>query len=220
MTRPGRIFAALGGSPASLAHDERGATIMEFALITPALFTLIFGALEIGHTLYMQGVLQGVVQKAGRDSSLEDGAGNATAQQAIIDNRVESQLQNLNKIAQVSFNRRFYRSFSLAAAAQAEPFTDTNGNGKCDGPDGGTPGESFVDNNNNGVWDKDGGDAGQGSGKDIVVYTVSISYPRLFPLDKLVGGSGTTNLSAKTVLTNQPYKNQGSYGTPTVRQCK
>jgi hypothetical protein len=41
----------------------------------------------------------------------------------------------------------------------------------------------------------------------------------MFPLDKLIGGKGTTILTASTVLSNQPFGNQGNYGAPTVRNC-
>lgn len=203
--------------PSALAKDARGATILEFGLILPVLCTLLLGAFDYGHSLYMQSVLQGAVQKAARDSTLESSTG--TSAQNNIDNAIRNQLLRLNRTANISFSRRFYRTFSKAAAAQAEPFVDTNGNGTCDGPVGLTPGEAYTDSNNNGVWDRDGGDAGQGGARDVVVYKVTVSYPRMFPLDRFIGGNGTTTLSATTVLTNQPYGDQASYSTPTVRQC-
>jgi len=203
---------------AGLIRREDGVTIVEFGLIAPALMVMLLGALDIGHTLYMQSVLQGVVQKAARDGSLEDAGGNDATYRDALDATVESQLLTLNKSAKVSFDRRFYRTFSDAAAAKAEEFTDsasgTYKNGICDN------GEPYVDANNNGVWDADGGDSVNNAGaRDNIVYTVTISYARMFPLDKLVGGSGTTRLSAATVLANQPYGTQGHYTAPTVRNC-
>lgn len=195
-----------------LAQD--GATILEFGLLSPALIVMLLGSLDIGHTLYMQGVLQGAVQKAARDGTLETSAGNVSTPRDTIDQVVRNQLGTLHKTATVTIDRRFYRTFSDAAAAQAETFTDTNTNTTCDA------GEPYVDANNNNVWDADGGDSVDAAGaRDNVVYTVRISYPRMFPLDKLVGGNGTTTLTAATVLSNQPYGDQGSYGAPTVRNC-
>ncbi|MCE7797795.1 pilus assembly protein [Sphingobium sufflavum] len=190
--------------------------MVEFALILPVLCTLLLGALDFAHSLYMQSVLQGSLQKAARDSSLETGT--EAAKQTELDTKVRDQIQALYKDATVSFSRRFYRSFSKAAAAQAETFVDSPvGNiwrdGLCNN------GEAFVDANNNGVWDKDGGDAGQGRARDVVVYTVTVTYPRLLPVDKFVGGSGTNNFLATTVLTNQPYGDQGTYGTATAGVC-
>lgn len=199
------------------AGDERGATILEFGLIAPILCAVMMGALDFGHSLYVQAILQGAVQKASRDSTLETSTSQAT--QDAIDLKVKNQVLLLNKTATVSFARRFYRDYTKAAAKIAEPFVDTNGNGTCDGPAGLIPGEAYTDNNNNNVWDKDGGDAGQGGARDVVVYTVSVSYPRIFPADRLIGGSGTTRLSASTILSNQPYGDQAAYAAPTVRAC-
>src|SRR3546814_1678686 len=63
--------------------DASGNTIVEFAFVGPVLVLLLMGTLDVGHTLYMQAVLQGVMQKAARDSALESGS--ATAQQAALD---------------------------------------------------------------------------------------------------------------------------------------
>jgi len=201
-----------------LPEREDGVTIVEFGLIAPALLIMLFGALDIGHTLYMQSVLQGVVQKAARDGSLEAASGHDADYRDALDETVRSQLLNLNRTATVTFQRRFYRTFSDAAAARAEEFTDsTSGpykDGRCDNN------EPYVDANNNGIWDADGGDAVENAGaRDNVVYTVTIAYARMFPLDRLIGGSGVTRLTAATVLANQPYGTQGSYATPTVRNC-
>lgn len=195
--------------------DPRGATILEFGLILPALCVLLLGAFDFGHSLYMKAILQGAIQKAARDGTLETGA--ETAVQTAIDNKVRAQLIHLQKHATVTFNRRYYRTFAEAATPLPETFTDTATgiykDGLCNN------GEAYMDMNNNGVWDQDGGNAGQGGARDKVVYTVTISYPRVMPLDKFIGGSGTTTLSAVTVLANQPYGDQASYGGPTVRFC-
>ncbi|MBB5986310.1 TadE/TadG family type IV pilus assembly protein [Sphingobium lignivorans] len=205
--------------PRDIASAQDGVTIVEFALIAPALMVLLLGALDVGHTLYMQSVLQGTVQKAARDGSLESAAGTVTTQRDAIDTMVRDQLLTLNRAATVKFNRRFYKTFSDAAAAKAEEFTDSAvgspfRDGKCNNY------ESFVDANNNGRFDRDGGDSADRAGaRDNVVYTVTIQYDRMFPIDRLIGGNGLTTLSAATVLSNQPYGDQSSTGTPTVAQC-
>lgn len=193
-------------------RDDRGTTVVEFGLLAPILMLLLMGFFDVGHSLFMRAVLEGEVQRAARNSGLETGGVAAT--QATIDAAVKSQLRPLGITdAQVAISRRFYRSFSQAAAAQAEPYTDNNGNSRCDNL------EPFTDRNNNGVRDLDGGDAGQGGAKDSVLYTVTVSYPRLFPLHKMIGVSPTTTLKASTVMSNQPYGEQGSYAAPTVRSC-
>lgn len=200
-----------------LGDDEHGSTVVEFAIVAPVMAMVLLGAFDIGHTLYMRGVLQGIVQKTARDSTLESGT--VTAQQDKLDKRVQAQVSALANNADIVITRRYYRTFSQAAAAKAETWTDTNGNGTCDGPSGGTPGEPYDDANNNGHWDKDGADGGQGGAKDTVLYTVKVSYPRFFPLYNFIGGSHTTTITGTTVLKNQPYGDQGSYGAPVARNC-
>lgn len=195
---------------APLAVDEAGTTLVEFALLAPVMGLLLVGFLDIGHTLYMRAVLQGEVQKTARDSGLESGT--SAASQTAVDNKVRAQVQRLARNASVAISRRSYRSFSKAAAAQAEPFTDTNTNGRCDA------GEPFEDQNANGVRDMDGGNAGQGGAKDTVVYTVALSYPRMFPLHKWIGVPANSTVKATTVMNNQPYGDQGT-DTPVVRPC-
>ena len=65
----------------------------------------------------------------------------------------------------------------------------------------------------------DGGDAGQGGAKDITVYSVTVSYPRMFPISTLFGGSPNVNMTASTVLANQPYSEQSTYGAALTGNC-
>ena len=191
----------------ALGSDQRGATIVEFALIAPALCLLLAGSFDIAHTLYVRTALQGIVQKVSRDATIEGSSPTA------LDTKVDRQVRALVNNATVTFKRRYYRSFSQAAAAQAEIWTDLDANGKCD------HGEPFVDTNENNVWDRDGGNAGQGGAKDAIVYTVAMQYPRLFPLDGFIGLSSTINLDATTILRNQPFDAQASYGAPKPGNC-
>ena len=192
----------------ALGRDQKGAAAVEFAVVAPVMGMLLLGAFDIGHTLYMRSVLQGIVQKVARDSTLETGL--ATDQQTVLDNRVRAQVTALANNATVTFSRKYYRSFTNAAASQFEPFTDTNHNGTCNG------GEPYQDNNDNGTWDATGGNTGSGGAKDAVLYTVTVSYPRFFPIYDFIGGSHTTVLTGSTVLRNQPY---GDQAVPTVRNC-
>lgn len=197
--------------PSRLLQDTRGTTVIEFAIIAPVMALLLLGAFDTAHSLYVRAALQGVVQKTARDSALESGV--ATEQQTILDNKVRAGVTAIANTATIVITRRYYRTFSDAAAAQAEAWTDTNHNGICDAN------EPYQDDNGNGTWDADGGNAGQGGAKDRTLYTVTMTYPRFFPLYRIIGGSSTTKITASTVLENQPYGDQGSYGTPVVRNC-
>ena len=81
------------------------------------------------------------------------GARAKAVRRTALDDAVRNQIAPLYKDATVTFKRRFYRTFTKAAAAQREDFTDTNSNGTCDN------GEPYQDSNNNSSWDADGGDA-------------------------------------------------------------
>ena len=197
--------------PRALAADERGSTLVEFAIVAPVMGIMLLGAFDVGHTLYMRSVLQGVVQKTARDATLQDAGTPENAQ--MLDDRVRAQAKAIASNGDIKITRRFYRTFTAAAAAKAEDWSDINKNGRCD------DGEPYEDANQNNVWDADGGDQGQGGAKDAVLYTVSITYPRMFPLYNLIGVPPTTTVSADTVLRNQPYGDQGQYAAPVQRNC-
>lgn len=197
-----------------LARDERGGTIIEFAIVAPVMALLLLGAFDVAHTLYMRAALQGVVQKTARDATLESGLAGAT--QTALDNKVKAQIRALANNGTVTITRQWYRTYEHAAASKFEPWTDTNNNGTCDGPAGGTPGEPYEDSNGNGIWDASGGNLNQGGAKDAVLYTATVSYPRFFPIYNFIGGSNVTKVTASTILRNQPY---GDQGVPKVRNC-
>lgn len=197
---------------ARLRADRRGSHAVEFAIVAPVLVLLLLAGFDTAHSLYTRAVLQGIVQKTGRDSTLET-AGSDQAAQDALDAKVRRQATALYNSAQIDITRRYYRTFSEASVAQAEAWTDTNKNGRCDA------GEPYQDANLNSTWDADGGNAGLGGAKDAVVYTVTMTYPRLVPVQKFITGSSTTKITATTVLRNQPYGDQGSYGAPVVRNC-
>lgn len=201
MTRSSRPFGT----------DERGATIVEFAFIAPIFLLLLMAAFDLGHQLYVHSVLQGAMQKSARDSSLEFFA--TPGNQALLDAHVREQVEPLTFGEPLVFSRRFYRTFEQAAEARREEFTDTDGDDICD------LNEQYVDANNNQVWDRDGGDAGQGLAFDKAVYTATVTFPRLFPLWRFTGSADTATIQVRTVLMNQPYTGQQSYGPPTARNC-
>ncbi len=186
-----------------LRKNEAGAALVEFAFVAPVLILLIMGMLDIGHRIYATAILQGSVQKAARDASLDDGAANASA----IDDRVkELMLPVLQEepISSFAFDRRNYSSFS--DVAQPEDFTDSNNDGTCNN------GEPYDDSNGNDSWDADKGIAGQGNAKDAVLYTVTVTYPRLFPMAEMIGLPQNEVIEASTVLRNQPFGAQSARG--------
>lgn len=193
-----------------LREESRGAALIEFAVLVPVMLMLLMGALDAGHRLYARSILQGAVQKAARDTGLEGGV--VATRQAAIDAKVRAQLLNIHKNATITIDRRSYRDFE-AAASPSETFTDTNGDGVCKG-------EPFNDINRNGVRDADIGVSGQGGAEDAVVYTVRMLYPSILPVSRIVGISDRVDITAKTVLRNQPYNDQSEDLPPLVGTCR
>lgn len=195
-----------------LLKNSEGTSIVEFAVISPVMFTLLFGGFDFGHTLYMQSVLQGAINKAARDSSLETGT--VAEVQAAVDQKVIDQVTAVHRTAEFdndSFSRSYFRTFTDAAFPESEVWDDTNSNGECDND------ENYIDENNNSDFDADGIADGQGYTRDAVKYSATISYDRLFPLAGLLGVSNRVELTASTVIANQPY---GQKAAAITRKCE
>ena len=66
-----------------LAKREDGMTIVEFALVAPTFLMLLLGTLDIAQLVYAQSVLNGAVQTAAREASLE-GADTTAADDLVL----------------------------------------------------------------------------------------------------------------------------------------
>ncbi|MGL5838976.1 MAG: TadE/TadG family type IV pilus assembly protein [Sphingorhabdus sp.] len=186
---------------------------MEFGLIAPVLMIMILGTYDIGHEMYVKSVLNGALQEVGRNSALE-GASNAD-QRDEIDDKLRETMRYVSPNANISITRRYYKTFSKAAAAQAESVIEASAiaNGRCDA------GESFMDANHNGIWDTDGGTDGQGGAKDVVIIKVEVSYQRLFPAAEFIGYGNNVILISDSVIANQPYGKQQQFAPPVAVNC-
>nr|WP_166175657.1 TadE family protein [Altererythrobacter segetis] len=193
------------GLAASLAADKRGVTAVEFAMIAPALLMVLLGVFDAGYNLYAASVLDGAAQKAARDSTIEG----AETKGLAIDDRVTAAVHNVVPSADVTFDRRAYRDYS--DIRRPEDYTDVDNDGACDNN------EPFKDINGNGIWDSDRGTDTMGGARDAVLYTVTVSYPRAFPLMHLLGLPDTVTSQVRTVLRNQPYGTQSQ--AVSVAQC-
>lgn len=180
-----------------LDRNQDGAALTEFALVAPVLILMIMGIFDMAHSGYTNSLMNGAMQKAARDLTLETGVVNQTD----IDDAVVAQIRNVVP-ATATVELVKLSHFEFEDIGQPEEFTDTNANGQCDS------GEPYIDYNNNGQWDTNRGSEGIGGAKDAVLYTVNVSYDRLLPMAYLAGLSETINLSASTVLRNQPYAEQ------------
>jgi Flp pilus assembly protein TadG len=186
----------------SLLQDSSGAGTIEFALVIPMFLMLIFGVIDLGQMVYGQSVLNGAVQQAARNSTLE--IANTTTTDQLVRDTVSPVLPG----ATVTSTRTNYYDFS--DISRKEKWTDSNANGRCDN------GEPYVDENGNGHWDSDIGESGNGSANDVVIYTVTAVYTPVIAIPLVAGAfRQQITLTSSAVKKNQPFANQVSYGTVT-----
>ncbi len=179
--------------PTRFRRDERGAAIIEFAIMAPTMLLILFGILELSYRFYLQAMLQGAVQRAARDSTIEGNGTNINA----IDAKVVSTVSAI--AAHATFKSTRYTFYDFNEVAPPEPFNDANDNGQWDSD------ECFDDTNGNGFWE---GKPGQGGADDIVQYTMTMTYPEILPLSSLLHWPALNKLSATTTLRNQPFGTQ------------
>jgi len=187
-----------------LGADRAGAAVVEFAIVMPVLLMLLLGTIEFGLNVYMRAVLEGAMQQAGRNSSLQTAQGG----QGTIDSFVSSRVKAILPNATVTFARQNYQNFS--AVGKPEDFTDSNGNGQHDST------ECFQDANADGIWNADGGRSGLGGANDVVEYTATVAYPSVIPAAAMLNLSPTTTITATTILRNQPFASQPGWTTTQV----
>ena len=179
-----------------LKGDRSGAALIEFAFAAPVLILLIFGSIEVGVNLYLRSVLEGAMQQAGRNSSLEL----AQAGQTTIDSLVTNRVKSIMPGASVTFTRKNYTAFS--DIGRPEDFDDLNANNIYDST------ECFDDENENNTWDADVGKDGLGGANDVVLYTALLDYDGLLPDMTGMGAPKFRQITASTTLRNQPFSTQ------------
>lgn len=191
-----------------LRADKRGATAVEFALGLPILLGLTMGAIEIGYAAYAQSVLSG----AARDAARAGLTGHGTREERIAA-RVGGMMRAFPKTVAtpIAVNSRVYARFD--DVDRPEPWVDGNGNGSCDNS------ETFQDINGNSSWDRDMARTGLGGPGEVVAYAINYPLRPLFGfLGVVTGGTRSVNLTATTIIRNEPF---GAPVAPNVvsRRC-
>ena len=187
----------------SIKRDERGAVIVEFALLLVPLLVGILGLMELGFQEYVRSQLQGVLNEAARAASVEHPkiGDPTTPVEDQIEQHVRDRKAPLVKTGNYTFTINSYDSFSTVG--KPEPLTkDKNGNGKYD------TGDCWLDSNPNGVYDTDSGSGGIGNADDAVVYEVDLKVPRLSPIGNFIGWNSEFEVDAKSIVRRQPYADQ------------
>jgi Flp pilus assembly pilin Flp len=186
-----------------LRRDERGAALVEFALVAPVLVLMIMGGFDTGYTIYLKSVAAGTLEAKARSASLEG----ATESQFNAEIR-EAMLAIMPNYARgeenVILTTRNYMNYSRIGAAERIT-KDENNNNILD------VGDCWLDEDLNGEFGNNEGAAGLGGADDGVYYTVTLKLPRLFPMASMIGLPEEHEITVRTLVINQPY------GTQTVR---
>nr|WP_301298445.1 TadE/TadG family type IV pilus assembly protein [Qipengyuania citrea] len=191
-----------------LRGDERGATIVEFAFVVGPMLLLLMGGLELGYNSYVRSTMQGALNDAARTAAVEfpiiNVPGSTVEEQ--VENLIEETVKHVAPNASITVTQKSYFEFS-AIGNPEKLMTDNNGNGQFDADDN----DCWEDANGNGSYDTDAGKTGNGGADDVVLYSASISTPRILPLQNFLPGVGPTmEYTLQTAVRNQPYDKQAT----------
>lgn len=190
-----------------LLRDQKGAAMVEFAIVSLPFFVLMMAGFDLGYRQYIQTVMTATVEKVARQSAI----GGMTTQQ--VDQEIIEGLNTIlpegarNNPSAIIITKKSYDDFSSIG----NPEKITN-----DIAPVGTynVGDCYEDANRNNQFDASGGSTGIGGADDIVYYQVDVEFPRLFPMAGLLGWDTEQRSTVKTIVRNQPY---GAQATPPVR---
>jgi Flp pilus assembly pilin Flp len=177
---------------AALRRDSSGAAIIEFALILPVMSVLLLGTLDLGYRSYVNSIIQGSLHEAARMGTV---GGIPTS---AIETRVRDRLRDFSRNATITVTSRSYAEFSGVRTPETI-VQDTVPIGTYN------TGDCFQDFNGNGAFDLDRGRNGMGGAEDVVFFEVTMTYPHIVPVGKLLGWPGNVTVTQNTVLRNQPY---------------
>lgn len=185
-----------------LLHAERGATIVEFALVLLPFLTLVMGAFDIGYQMYLNAVTNGAMERAARKATV--GSMSKAQVAALIRSEVNTILPagSRNDPGAITITPLSYTNF--AAVGKGERITsDTAPVGQYNSTD------CYEDRNNNGAYDATfGGGDDMGTADDVMYYDVLVKVPRLFPLMVALGLGRDAIVDTRTLIRNQPYGDQ------------
>ncbi len=174
-----------------------GGTAVEFALVAPAFFMIMWGTVEVGMLALSSTLLEGAVREAAR-VGITGYAPTGTARVDHIKNTVQKYTINFLDITKLTIDTKSYTGFD--SIGKAEDFVDKIPfNGKYDA------GETFTDTNGNGKWDSDQGKSGLGDPGSVVLYTLSYDWNWFAGYAKDIFGVPAVTLKAIVAVRNEPY---------------
>ena len=178
-----------------LWRDTDGATAVEFVFVAIPVIYLMVGILEFSAAMTVSNSLEAATNLSSRLGKtgfvdVNEGLDQSETIRAEIERRV-GPLIDMNKL---EIDAKAYADFG--SVGNAEPWNDANNNGEPD------PGE-WTDTNGNNFCD---GCTGFGGADNVVIYTITYPWTIMTPLmNRLLGEDGIFNLTAYSVVKNEPY---------------
>lgn len=186
--------------PRAVRRDERGAAIMEFGFVAPVMFLMIMAGFDAGYSIYLRSVASGTLEARARAASL-DGATESQFDEEIREAMYDVLPAYAEGDDSIILTKRNYTDYSRIDAAE-KITSDANSNGVLD------IGDCWLDEDGNGEYGTNEGADGLGGADDGVYYTVTLQFPRLFPLASMIGLPEEQSVTVKTLVINQPYGTQ------------
>jgi Flp pilus assembly pilin Flp len=178
-----------------LWRDDSGTTAIEFAFIALPLVYLMVGIIEFSLAMTVGNSLEAATNmssRLGKTGYVDEDA--ETQEQTILD-EVERRVGPLIDMEKIATSNEVYNDFE--SLTNPDIFEDKNDDGDTNDPGEWTDvdGDSFRD-----------GSDGVGTAGDIIVYKISYPWQVITPLiGNIVGDHGIINLSAYSVVKNEPY---------------
>lgn len=186
-------------------QDQSGATIIEFAVIAPVFFFLMFIIIELGLMLFSQVALESATMQVSRSASVCNSGGNGGGDCAsLVRQLVQQRTRGLINSENITVSANTLANGGAARAPELcltnppssppvcpDRYEDRNGNGRYDGP----------------------GTVSTGNAGDLVEIRVSYPWRMLIPgIERLIVDSGklygnddnVLMLSASTIIKNEP----------------
>lgn len=175
-----------------LAHDRRGVTAVEFALISGPLFMLVLGSMDLARYAYASSVLQGTLTQAARKASLEG------ASVSSVTTFVNTQLKEFAAPSKITLEMKAFKEFTGVGKPE-KITTDIAPLGTYN------VGDCYIDSNSNGIYDTQQGRDGIGTAEDAMRVKLTMDMKRLSPLSGLFGMTETVRIERTTFSEIEPY---------------
>lgn len=177
----------------ALWWDQRGATAIEFALVSLPVIYLMVGIIEFSIAMTVANSLEAATNLSSRLGKTGYVADQLDQKQTIHD-EIKRRVGPLIDMSKVTIKTTAFKDFEDLDVQ--DPWNDADNDGEPD------PGE-WTDTNGNNFCD---GCSGLGSGENVAIYTITYPWKIMTPLiGAIVGENGIITLTAYSVVKNEPY---------------